>query len=392
MCDGFNVKNTVRRIKPDLFSALLSRHSLSMSVNWKASAYKYKNDVFMNYMLMEDADHRIIEPELVEIGTFAAWAGASEAIIRSLEAQGLSLPPDYMEETVLNKAVWVYLEHPELWESLGTFASIDRVRKDRWFLADVEPYLIEAPFPDSEEPDLEMLKGELAPYIQGHQGRGKYLDIAFELRNGEDEYYIIDLNDFKRHITTCEDGEFDHEAISTKTAQIVFVYHRALKQVEALLPGFSKKEKLDLCNIWARVIKNAYIVGAEPNKPLYNLSPVLDPDFVFALDEDGYIVEAMPVGIRLCVRDCPGSRQIFLERDRSIYVQIEEAIRNHTLTRDNRIVEWLDVRVILSREFGRSRYQTVRFRPDGHNILDLNCKVHAPLLKAGNIWFPRYAA
>ena len=67
-------------------------------------------------------------------------------------------------------------------------------------------------------------------------------------------------------------------------------------------------------------------------------------------------------------------------------------IQNHTITRDNRIVEWLDVRVILSREFGRSRYQTVRFRPDGHNILDLNCKVHAPLLKAGNIWFPRYAA
>ena len=326
------------------------------------------------------------------IGTFAAWAGASEAIIRSLEAQGLSLPPDYVEETVLNKAVWVYLEHPELWESLGTFASIDRIRKDRWFLADVEPYLIEAPFPDTETPDLEMLKGELAPYIQGHQGRGKYLDIAFELRNGEDEYYIIDLNDFKRHITTCEDGEFDHEAVSTKTAQIVFVYHRALKQVEALLPGFSKREKLDLCNIWARVIKNAYIVGAEPNKPLYDLSPVLNPDFVFALVEDGYIVEAMPVGIRLCVRDCPGSRQIFLERDRSIYVQIEEAIQNHTLTRDNRIVEWLDVRIKLSKEFGRSRYQTVRFRPDGHNILDLNCKVHAPLLKAGNIWFPRYAA
>ena len=117
MSDGFNVKNTVRRIKPDLFSALLSRHSISMNVDWNASAFKYRNDVFMNYMLMDDADHKIIEPELVEIGTFAAWAGASEAIIRSLEAQGLSLLPDYMEETVLNKAVWVYLEHPELWES-----------------------------------------------------------------------------------------------------------------------------------------------------------------------------------------------------------------------------------------------------------------------------------
>ena len=116
MSDGFNVKNTVRRIKPDLFSALLSRHSISMNVDWNASAFKYRNDVFMNYMLMDDADHKIIEPELVEIGTFAAWAGASEAIIRSLEAQGLSLPPDYVEETVLNKAVWVYLEHPELWE------------------------------------------------------------------------------------------------------------------------------------------------------------------------------------------------------------------------------------------------------------------------------------
>ena len=76
MSDGFNVKNTVRRIKPDLFSALLSRHSISMNVDWNASAFKYRNDVFMNYMLMDDADHKIIEPELVEIGTFAAWAGA----------------------------------------------------------------------------------------------------------------------------------------------------------------------------------------------------------------------------------------------------------------------------------------------------------------------------
>ncbi len=391
MCDGFNVKNTVRRIKPDLFSALLARHSISMNVEWNASAFKYKRDVFMNYMLMDDAEHKIIEPELVEIGTFASWAGASEAIIRSLEAQSLSLPPAYAEETVLNKAVWVYLEHPELWECLGTYASIDRVRKDRWFLADVEPYLMEAPYPDSKEPDLEMLKDELAPFIQGHQGRGKYLDIAFELRNEEDEYYIVDLNDFKRHITICDDGEFDHEAISTKTAQIVFVYHRALKKLEALLPGFSKKEKLDLCNIWARVIKNSYIVGSEPDKPIYDLSPVLDPGFVFAKDEDGFIVDVMPIGIRLCVRSWPGSRQIFMERDRSIYVQIEEAIRNRILTRDNRIVEWLDVRVTLSREFGRSRYQTVRFRPDGHNILDLNSRVHAPLLKAGNIWFPRHA-
>ena len=100
----------------------------------------------------------------------------------------------------------------------------------------------------------------------------------------------------------------------------------------------------------------------------------------------------MPIGIRLRVLGWPGGRQTFQERTRTIYVQIEEAIRNHVMTRDNRFVEWLDVRVTLSREFGRYRYQTVRFRPDGHNILDLNYRVHAPLLKAGNIWFPRNAA
>ena len=102
MSDGFNVKNTVRRIKPDLFSALLSRHSISMNVDWNASAFKYRNDVFMNYMLMDDADHKIIEPELVEIGTFAAWAGASEAIIHSLEAQSLSMPAAYAEERCIH--------------------------------------------------------------------------------------------------------------------------------------------------------------------------------------------------------------------------------------------------------------------------------------------------
>ena len=79
-----------------------------------------------------------------------------------------------------------------------------------------------------------------------------------------------------------------------------------------------------------------------------------------------------------------------MEKDCSIYKRMEEAIKNHILTRDNRVVEWLDVRTILAKEFGRSRFQTVRFTPDGHNILDLNSKVHKPLLLNANHWFCRY--
>lgn len=388
MCCGYNVKNTVRRIKPGLFSELLSRHGISMNINWNASPYNYRRDVFMAYSLMDSNEKMNLEPDLVEIGTFASWAGASEAIIRSLGSVSLSLPPEYAEENVLNQAAWLYLEHPEIWTDIDIYAPIDRVKKNRWFLADVERKLID-PFPDSRNPDIKQLESELSSYIQGHQGRGKFLEISYQVR-GDDEYYMIYLNDYNRFITTCENGEFNHEAISTKAAHLAFVYHRTTFQLEAFLPGFIRKEKVEMCNIWAQIVKNSYIVGAERTKYVYDLSPILDPDFVFSTDDEGLLESAMPIGIRVSVKGYPTSRQIFMEKDCSIYKRMEEAIKNHILTRDNRVVEWLDVRTILAKEFGRSRFQTVRFTPDGHNILDLNSKVHKPLLLNANHWFCRY--
>ena len=63
-----------------------------------------------------------------------------------------------------------------------------------------------------------------------------------------------------------------------------------------------------------------------------------------------------------------------------------QEMNQRVLPRHARSVEWIDVKVRLSEEFGRSRSQTIHFTPDGHNILDLNAKVHAPLIKIVNGW------
>lgn len=53
------------------------------------------------------------------------------------------------------------------------------------------------------------------------------------------------MDDFKWRITVYRDGTFDHEVISTKNAQIAFVYHLDMNHLESLPSSFSKKVKFD---------------------------------------------------------------------------------------------------------------------------------------------------
>lgn len=385
MCNSFNVKKTVSRIKPEFFAQIVSRHEIPMAVDWTLSPYRYKQDVFQAYLALDDEHARKLEPELVEISNFADWAGAGEVIVKTLQAENIAMPQDCADDTMLNQTAWLYVNHPDLWERLGKFAHIDRAGKSRWFLVSVQNGL-EPALPDTDAPDTEALKREIGPYILGHQGRGKFIDITFELRNSGDEYYIVSLSDFKRHETICSDGIFEQDHISKRAATMVFVFHRETRQLEALLPNFSRNEKIALCDKWARVVKNCYITGAEKDKPIYDLSPLLDRNFVFTPDEDGYLESALPTGLCISVRGCPNSKRIYLEKNCNIFDCMEQEMNQRVLPRHARSVEWIDVKVRLSEEFGRSRSQTIHFTPDGHNILDLNAKVHAPLIKIVNGW------
>jgi len=385
MCDSFNVKKTVNRIKPELFSKIILTHHIPMNVDWEQSLYQYKQDVFQAYLNLEEKDARLLEPELAEIGNFANWVGAGEAIIRSLQIANIKMPEEYREDTVLNQTAWLYINYPDLWEQIGKFARIDRVGTPRWFLSDLQ-YGLEKPYPDTDTPDLEKLKTEIRQYIVGHQGRGQYMNITFELRDGCDEYYIIDLNDFKRHEITCVDGVFDYDCVSRKTATIVFVYHRKSMQLEALLPNFSRNEKIELCDIWAHVIKNGYVSKAEKEKSIYNLNPILYRDYVFTPDDEGLMVSAMVTGLCTIVRGDPGSKRVYYEKICNIPDKMDKEVDQKVRSRESCDVVWVEVRVLLCEKFKRSRVQTVHLTPDGHNILDLTSKVHAPLLKIISGW------
>lgn len=385
MCDSFNVKKTVNRIKPELFSQIVLHRHIPMNVDWEQSLYRYKQDVFQAYLNLDEKAARQLEPDLTEIGSFANWVGAGEAIIRSMQIANIKMPEEYREDTILNQTAWLYINYPDLWEQLGKFARIDRFGKPQWFLADLQ-YGLEKPYPDTDNPDLEKLKAEIGPYIQGHQGRGKYMNISFELRNGEDEYYIIDLSDFKRHEVTCVDGVFDYDCVSRKTATIIFVYHRKNLQLEAMLPNFSRREKIELCDIWAHVIKNGYVSKAEREKPIYNLHPILYRDFVFTPDDEGVMVSAQMSGLCTIIKGNPGSKRIYYEKDCSIADKLDREMAQGVRSRESCDVVWVEVKVLLCEKFKRSRVQTVHITPDGHNILDLTGKVHGPLLKIISGW------
>jgi len=374
MCDSFSPKKAVNRFMPKLFSQFFEQNLVQLNVDWNANTPKrrYNTNVFLAYLALDDNVKARIEPILYEIHTVAANIGTGENIHRLLQQEGVTLPPDMVEQTIQNQTLWVYLYAKNVWDRISRFAYADKVANSLWFSTGIEPDGDEPPIPDNENPDTELLAHEVGERLKMRDGRGRYAQAEYFLRNGIDEYYFVFLDDYNKHKTECREGHFVHDAVNYDSVEVVFVFHRDTRQLEARLLSGNRQEKMDFCDIWAKCIKNCHAAGMSVSKPTYMVDRIFEPDVQFTGDNEGKMVSARILRLCMSVLGCPGSRRVYEEKNGDINEKMEQEINQKALPKKNRIIEYVVIQYQLADEFGRSKSQQLKVSRDGNDILDKN--------------------
>lgn len=386
MCDSFSPKKAVNRFMPKLFHQFFEQNQVHLDVDWNATKRRYNTNVFLAYIALDDNVKARIEPILYEIHTVASNIGTGEHIHQLLQQEGMALPSDMTEQTIHNQTLWLFLYAKNVWDRISRFAYADKVANSLWFSTAIESDANELPIQDNENPNTELLAHEIGERLKMRDGRGKYAQAEYFLRNGKEEYYFVFLDDYNKHKTECRGGHFIHDAVNYDSVEVVFVFHRDTRQLEARLLSGSRQEKMVFCDIWAKTIKNCHAVGMNTAKPSYMIERLLDSDFQFTSDGDGKIVSARILKLCMSVLGCPGSRRIYEEKDGDINEKMEQEINPKVLPKKKRVIEYVVIQYQLADEFGKSKSQQLKITRDGHDILDKNPAVQTILRESLVRW------
>ncbi len=363
MSDCFSPRKVASRISTDLFKQLLQQQGIDSMVNYCDSATEYR------YLSSEGKVQ--IDSTLYEIHSVASDIATFEELTTLRHELEIDMPPEMLERTVYDQTTWICLNRPDVWNRVCRFSHADRIAPSHWFVVNINRDIFD-PFPDSEIPNVDLLATKIGEFQRERDGRGQYATAEYILRNGNDEYYFIYLSDYQRHKTECLKGVFKHNVINRDAVEIIFVFHRDTRTLEAKLLAGDRKDKLAVCNIWAVIVKNCSADSISRQRTLDQLSQVLSPNFKFAIDPSGKIRSAKLVQLRMSILNRRNSKRTFEEKDGDILQRMNLEINQTQLPRDQWVVEKIVIAFTLANEFKRSKSQQVTVTMDGNNIADKN--------------------
>ena len=197
--------------------------------------------------------------------------------------------------TRLNKAIWFYVNYPELFEQTVFFVRADGLTRSQYAVRrnslprtsiTVTPQLRES------------LAKALRDYYWPHEMRGRHCHVEHYTRSGGNEYFFAYLDDWPDSRLVFEDnGAF--EAVCQRFAfSVLFVFCPQDGSLELVARG-SKAVHYPLQRAFAKSVFGIDVAPADPLRPVYDLQPLLEPNLTYPTETTDRIALVRLKRIRL---------------------------------------------------------------------------------------------
>ena len=385
MSDPFSPRKTLYRLSDGAVSLLFTHFGLD-PVDTEGLSHKHRVEMlFRQYSQLDEKTRLPLEAALSDIHR-ANSSLRTDTNLRALLAEaGCEVPPEWTQSPY-DLSAWSYVNNPSAWEKAARFIYADAVSQSHWTKTRLQSAEFQT-IPDTDTPDLVRLAKALATYIFRLDGRGRYAQAHFDLRGGDAEYYFVFLSDWNNIKTECHAGEFDHCAINYDAIQVVLVYHRATRVLEATFPqGVEKAKKLELCNIWAKLMKGCRLEDTALECPPHALDQFMEGAVPLLPDHERKMVDARVVEVCFSVRGRHGYRHVVTDQSGNLWHDIDQHLNHDALPSCICRVEYVKIALTLDRSYGTSSRQTLRITPDGDNISDKSPKVRELLKELLVVW------
>ncbi len=248
--------------------------------------------LYQAWLEIPEGTRNEMEGHFQDIDELASEKG-TKAIIDEALWHGEDLAIQFATLTGFHEhAFWTFLERPKFWRGALAFHHADTIPGSYWRKRKNLPRKTAL----VEPADLQKLEQAIGQYFHTMQGRGKNCRVEPFRRNALD-YFFAYPEDYAQASVEWVGKDFQRRP-RNPAFEIIFVYSQEDGTLDLYLTG-DRKPIPDLQEMFAKIILNAELGPDEKDDRIYDLKPVLTPEFEFVIDPASGIESVAVKKIRL---------------------------------------------------------------------------------------------
>jgi len=331
MAQQFNPKRVLRQVSNPLLREFFERQGNPLDVEWDVISNTQIDGIFDAWQLLPERPRKAVEIVFHDVHAMANEDGLRVMIEEGqYNGEDLSCPLDPMESRH-DKAIWCFMNRPNIWEAAVRFAKADSLSGGRSWIKRGDMPLAE---PKLDAAVLQALQDAMSAFYRDRQGRGHHCKIDYFPRGSNHHYYFVYLSDYADTYINFDDAGNFQRTPERRAFEVVFAYDHDSATLEMYAKG-GKKVIEPLQSVFCRIILGKHLPPEDPNVKPYQLDGLMERDFPFPTDPEDGIKE---VSIR-CLRLSPLGRRrkrVTLEPDPEkgsdhIYEMLEEDLNRKRL-------------------------------------------------------------
>jgi len=335
MSRNYSPKTFLRQTPNKVLKEYFARKNLLSDIDFDSLSETEIEVVAESLDQLPEKDKREVEAEFRQINEMACEAGV-HVLVEEAAYRYHNIDLATTIEGMKNhyeRAFWVFLNHPEVFEIAYELASMDRVSSWR------RRYVREGLQPAVEEKDLDGLAKALSDFYK-KQGRGHYCKIDNYLRQMPERHcYFAYPEDYATtDMGYDEEGEFKHWP-KRPAFEVIFVYRPESGFLEVSAKG--KSDEIEaLQEIFCQTILGLEGLPDEKGKH-YDLSKLKEKNLAFVTEPKDGIDNVVIKMLRLDLSGFGNRRITFEASSRSgeqpVHTLIEQALNKAKISLDKTI-------------------------------------------------------
>ena len=301
MAKPFDPRKVLKHIANPLLREFFTRRGELGGVPWDELTEHKVEPIFEAWQVLPESSQLEVQVLLRDIHELADHRGVA-ALVELVREEC----PDRAEEFEAqigeaDKAMWVYLNAPRIFEEAAVFARADALAAGRyWEKRNGLPKRTLA----VNKAMTDRLATALTEFYGPFQMRGRFCKIAHYARSSGAEYFFAYLDDYPgKHVVFHDDGQPTMES-GRYAFENVFVYNSGEGTMELYAPG-GRQVREPLEAAFCKAVLNIDVDPADPLRPSYRLDHLLQTDYPLAADPNDLVAEARITVLSLWVYAMP---------------------------------------------------------------------------------------
>ncbi len=294
MARAFDLRRNLKLHDKRLLGRLFARCGAEIEVPWESLKPQQIEPIVDRWETLGDAK-RGIQVALQEISDIADQRGLRLLIDELRQRHPKRLDEFSRLNSLADKALWVYLECPDVFEQAAIFHRTESLRSgqfaNRWNSMPKRPLQI-------NPKKIAELREALRRYYWKRELRGEVCEVHHYRRIGDTDFFFAYLPDWPDKLLAFDsDGQLTPRQESLAFNN-VFVFDPKDGSVELIAKGGLRVQQ-QLRKAFCKSLLDIDVDEDEPIRQAYELDHLIDPEFGFETDPQDQIVSVCTTRLRL---------------------------------------------------------------------------------------------